>query len=179
MTTDLKADWPQIVRHFEKSILTSRFYTFATVNPDGSAHATPIASLVLNKNYSGYFSDVFKGRMIENIKADQRVCVLAVRMGLGFWLKALVRGRYDAWPGIRLYGTVGESRQARPGEIDRWRKRVARFKRLKGYTLLWKYVDQVRDIQFTHYEPLQMGAMTHQLMPTDIERPSQIPIRLN
>ena len=172
MTSDLKANWPRIVRHFEKSILTSRFYTFAIVNPDGSAHATPIASLVLNDDCSGYFSDVFHGKMMENIKVDQRVCILAVRMGFGFWLKAIARGRYDAWPGIRLYGTVGPSRQARPGEIDRWRKRVNRFKRFKGYTLLWKYVDRVRDIQFTHYEPLRMGAMTHQLMPADFDRPS-------
>ena len=173
MTADLKTNWPGIVRHFEKSILTSRFYTFATVNPDGSAHATPIASLVLNDDCNGYFSDVFQGRMIENIKADQRVCILAVRMGFGFWLKALVSGRYDAWPGIRLYGTVGAPRQARPGEIERWRKRVNRFKRLKGYALLWKYVDRVRDIRFTHHAPLQMGAMTRQLTPTNFDRPSQ------
>jgi len=173
MTTDLKANWPRIVRHFEKSILTSRFFTFATINPDGSAHATPIASLVLTDDCSGYFSDVFQGKMIENINADQRVCILAVRMGFGFWLKALFRGRYDAWPGIRLYGTVGGSRQGRPGEIDRWRKRVNMFKGLKGHTLLWKYADRVRDIRFTHYEPLRMGAMTNQLFPAEIDRPSQ------
>lgn len=173
MTTDLNAEWPRIVRHFEKSILSSRFYTFATVNPDGSAHATPIASLVLNNDCSGYFSDVFQGKMMRNIKVDQRVCILAVRMGLWFWLKALTRGRYDAWPGIRLYGSVGEHRTARPGEIERWRKRVNRFKRFKGYTMLWKYVDRVRDIRFTHFEPISMGAMTSHLAPAEWEQPPQ------
>ena len=167
LKTDLKAEWPRIVRHFEESIFTSRFYTFATVNPDGSAHATPIASLVLNDDCSGYFSDVFQGKMQQNIKSDQRVCVLAVRMGLWFWLKALIRGRYEDWPGIRLYGSMGEQRKARPGEIDRWRRRVNKFKGLKGYTLLWKHVDRVRDIRFTHCEPIRMGAMTGHLFPAD------------
>jgi hypothetical protein len=91
MTSDLKADWPWIVQHFRKSILSSQFYSFATVNPDGSAHVTPIASLVLKDDGSGYFSDVFPGSMAKNLKVDQRICIMAVRMGFWYWLKALVR----------------------------------------------------------------------------------------
>lgn len=163
METDIKADWPTISKLFQKSILTTGFYSFATVNPDGSAHVTPIGSLVLGDDCSGYFSDVFPANMSKNLKRDQRICIMAVRSGFWYWLKALISGRFEAWPGIRLYGTVGERRQARPGEVDRWRKRFKRFKRLKGYKLLWKEVDVVRDVSFTHYEPVRAGAMTRHL----------------
>jgi hypothetical protein len=164
MTSDLKTDWPTISKLFQKSMLTTGFYSFATVNPDGSAHVTPIASLVLGDDCSGYFSDVFPANMSGNLKRDQRICIMAVRMGFWYWLGALVSGRFKAWPGIRLYGTVGERREARPGEIDRWRKRLRRFKYLKGYDLLWKNVNVVRDVSFTHYEPVRAGAMTRHLV---------------
>lgn len=162
MTTNLNVNWPSIVEHFQKSILTSRYFTFSTINPDGSAHATPIASLVLNDNCTGYYSDVFPGRMANNLKADQRICILAVRMGFWYWLKSIFTGRFEGWPAIRLYGAAGERRKAQAGEIHRWRKRMKHLKGTKGYNLLWKDVDVVRDITFTHYEPIRLGAMTRQ-----------------
>lgn len=164
MTTDIRSDWPWITKLFYKGILTTGFYSFATVNPDGSAHVTPIASLVLGDKCNGYFSDVFPNHMAKNLKSDQRICIMAVRMGFRYWLKALILGRFEGWPGIRLYGTVGQRRKARPGEVERWRKRVRRFKYLKGYKLLWQDVDVVRDVAFTHYEPVRAGVMTHHLV---------------
>jgi hypothetical protein len=163
MKTAIGEDWPWITKLFKKGILTTGFYSFATINPDGGAHVTPIASLVLNADGSGYFSDVFPGAMARNLKRDQRICIMAVRMGFWYWLRALISGRFEGWPGIRLYGTVGDRRQARPGEVERWRKRVRRFRSLKGYKLLWKDVEVVRDVTFTHYEPVRAGAMTHHL----------------
>jgi uncharacterized protein len=163
MTSDIRSDWPWITNLFQQGIVTTGFYSFATVNDDGSAHVTPIASLVLGDDCSGYFSDVFPASMAQNLKRDQRVCIMAVRMGFWYWLRALISGRFEGWPGVRLYGTVGERRKSRPGEVERWRKRVRRFKHLKGYKLLWKNVDIVRDITFTHYEPVRAGAMTRHL----------------
>jgi uncharacterized protein len=80
-----------------------------------------------------------------------------------YWLKGLFHGRFDHWPGIRLYGTVDKSRPAGPGEVERWQQRVKRFKPFKGYDLIWKGVDTVRDIRFTHYEPVRVGPMTRHL----------------
>jgi len=163
MTPDLEAAWPWITRLFKKSILTTGFYSFATSRPDGSAHVTPIASLVLNEDGSGYFSDVLPGTMAGNLEGDERICIMAVRMGFWYWLKGLISGRFEGWPGVRLYGTAGKRRRARPGEVDRWRRRVKRFKRLKGYKILWQDVDVVRDVTFTHYEPVKAGGMTRHL----------------
>jgi hypothetical protein len=45
MRTAIEKDWPWITKLFHKGVLTTGFYSFATINPDGSAHVTPIASL--------------------------------------------------------------------------------------------------------------------------------------
>lgn len=164
MALPLSTDWPWIVRHFEKSLKTGRFYTFASTNPDGTAHMTPIASLVLNDDCSGFYSEVFPGCMVANFKTDQRVCVMAVCMGFGYWFKGLRTGRFDQWPGLRLYGTVArQTRKAAPGEVERWLRRVKRYRWLKGYNLLWKDVQSVRDIVFDRYEPVRLGPMTRHL----------------
>jgi hypothetical protein len=164
MNATLSADWPRIVERFESSLKTSRFYTFATVSPDGAAHLAPIASLVFNGDCSGYYSEVYPGQMAANLKNDPRICVMAVRMGFGYWFKGLWCGRFGDWPAMRLYGTVApRSRRSRPGEIERWRKRVKRYRRLKGYDLLWKGITTVRDITFDRYDPVRLGPMTRHL----------------
>lgn len=164
MALPLADDWPWIVRHFEKSLKTGRFYTFASTNPDGTAHVTPIASLVLNENCTGFYSEVFPNRMAANFQADQRVCIMAVGLGFGDWFKGLLTGRFDQWPGLRLYGTVArQTRRAEPGELERWLPRVKRYKCFKGYNLLWKDVGNVRDIVFDRYEPVRLGPMTRHL----------------
>lgn len=165
MQPDLQTDWPWIVRHFNKSIKRSLFYTFATVSDDGSPHLAPYASLVLNDDCTGYYSDAFPNHMSRNLAENRRVCILAVNCGMGYWFKGLFFGRFDHWPGIRLYGTVDKSRPARPGEVERWLVRVKRFKPFKGYDLIWKGIRTVRDIRFTRYEPVRIGPMTRHLEP--------------
>lgn len=161
---DLIQNWPMIKSHFRHTLQSSQFYTFATVNPDGSPHMAPYASLVLNDDCTGYYSDAFPNQMSRNLKADPRVCIVAVRMGFGLWFKAIFRGRFSGWPGIRLYGTVGPSRKGTAEEIDRWRSRMKRFKRMKGYKLLWADISTVRDIQFQQFEPVHLGPMTRHLV---------------
>jgi predicted pyridoxine 5'-phosphate oxidase superfamily flavin-nucleotide-binding protein len=167
MQPDLQAAWPWIVRYFEQSLKRSIFYTFATVDADGSPHLAPYASLVLNDDCTGYYSDVFPNHMSRNLAADRRVCIMVVNSGMWYWLKGVFRGRFDHWPGIRLYGTVDESRPAKPGEVERWRVRVRLFKPFKGYNLIWRDINTVRDIRFTHYEPVRVGPMTRDLRIVD------------
>ncbi len=163
MASELRQNWPWIVRRFKKGILSSRFYSFATINEDGSAHVAPYASLVLNDDCSGYYSEVFPNRMARNLARDPRVSIMAVDISVGYWFKGLLRGRFDQWPGVRLYGTVGKSRKAAPGEVERWQKRAKQFKWFKGYDLIWKDIRTVRDIHFTGFEPVHCGQMTQHL----------------
>ena len=163
MTARLETHWPWIVQFFKKSLARNGFYTFATADLEGRPHMAPYASLVLNGDCTGFYSDVLPRRMASNLKKNQRICIMAVNIGTWYMLKGLFRGRFDRWPGIRLYGTVGQNRLASPQELDRWLIRVKRFKRFKGYDLLWKDIRTVRDIHFTDFEPLHLGPMTHHL----------------
>lgn len=160
MSPELTSSWPQVKRFFAKSIQSSHFYTFATVNRDGSPHLAPYASLILNDDCTGYYSDVFPDKTSRNLKADPRICISAVRMDFRLWFTGLLSGKFANCFGIRLYGTVGPSRKADSLEIDRWRCRVKRYKWMKGYNPLWGNVRTVRDIQFDRFEPLQMGRMS-------------------
>jgi len=163
MSTDLQANWPWIVQRFKKGILSTRFYSFATANEDGSAHVAPYASLVLNHDCTGYYSEVYPNQMSRNLARNPRVCIMSIDTGIRYWLKSLIKGRFDQWPGVRLYGTVEKSRKARPGEIERWLKRVKQFKLFKGYDLIWKDIYTVRDISFDRFEPVYCGRMTSRL----------------
>nr|WP_319392640.1 pyridoxamine 5'-phosphate oxidase family protein [uncultured Desulfobacter sp.] len=159
MDTALQIHWPEIMGHFEQSIRSSRFYTFATTTPEGEPHMAPYASLILNDDCTGYYSDAFPDKTSRNLRANPNVCISAVRMGFGFWFKALLSGGFPCWPCIRLYGTVGPSRKAEPGEIDRWRRHMKPYRWMKGYKLLWADIRTVRDIRFQRFEPIQLGRM--------------------
>jgi hypothetical protein len=87
MSDELKSNWKSIIKYCEKSLQSNQFFTFATTNPDGSPHMAPYASLVLKDDCTGYYSDVFPNRMSRNLKRDPRICISAVYMGMGVWLK--------------------------------------------------------------------------------------------
>lgn len=160
MSPELKTNWPRIMTHFKKSLKSSRFYTFATIAPDGFPHLAPYASLVLNDDCTGFYTDAFPDKTSRNLKADPRVCISAVRMEPALWFKGLLTGKFTDCPAIRLYGTVGPSRKAEPGELDRWGRRVKKYRWMKGYNSLWGGIRPVRDIQFERFEPIQLGRMT-------------------
>jgi len=67
---------------------------------------------------------------------------------------------------IRLYGTVGEVREATENEIKSWHRRVRRVRSSKGYSIMWENMKMVRDITFSRVEPVHMGQMTHEVWET-------------
>jgi hypothetical protein len=160
---EINDHWNTIRRVFRDGFKSSSHYAVATVNEDCTRHVTPIGSLVLRKNLSGFFCNEFPSRMSKNLKTNQRVCVLAVNASRWFWLKSLIRGRFTIPPGVRLMGTVGEKRKGTEEELAMWLKKVHFAKRLKGYNLLWKNMQHVRDIHFDAFEPVRLGAMTRGL----------------
>ena len=62
---------------------------------------------------------------------------------------------------MRLYGTVGEVREATEKEIESWHRRVRTARSSKGYSIMWENMKMVRDITFSRVEPVHMGEMTH------------------
>jgi len=155
--------WKTIQLVFQQSLGSSLHYAVASVNEDGSPHLTPIGSLFLRDNKKGFYFDIFSVNMSNNLKRNQRVCILAVNSGLVFWQKSFITGKCETPPSVRLMGTVGERRESTEEEVAVWRKHAEFARGMKGYDLLWKDMGFVRDIYFDSFEPVWMGEMTRDL----------------
>ena len=160
---DLHENWPQIRHLFSDAFRSSLHYAIATVGENGEPHVTPIGSLVLGRPGSEKKKKKFTRRMPRNLADGSRVCVLAVNSSRWFWIRSLFGGRFRQPPAIRLYGTAGTLRAATPREIALWQKRVRPLRFSKGHALMWRDMDQVREIHFDRIEPVNIGPMTVEL----------------
>ena len=152
--------WKTIQKLFQDAYDSSTHYAVATVKEDGTPHITPIGSLILRDDHTGYYFEEFPDGLPKNLKKNQRVCVLAINSSKSFWLKSFIRGKFPTPPGVRLWGNAGKKRLATPDELKEWHKRIEKAKPLKGYDLLWKDMKYVRDITFNSFEPVNCGEMT-------------------
>ncbi len=158
---DLERQWPQIMRLARRAFPK---YVFATVNEDGSPHLTPMGSLVLRDDCTGFYFERFSRQMRGNLDRDNRISVLILDFRLVCWLFPLVRGRFARPNAVRLNGTVGERREATRAEEDSFKKdnwaiNLTRVLGLRGYKRMWAALDRVRDIRFESFEPVELGFM--------------------
>ena len=156
--------WNLIRPIFDNAFKSCMHFAMATVNENGSPHITPIGSLILREDPTGYFFDEYCTRTRENIARNPRVCFLAVNADRSFWVKSLIKGKFYASPAVRLMGTVGELREATPEEIAAWQSRVAFARPTRGYQIMWGRMHSVRNIQFDSFEPMSTGKMTSGLL---------------
>ncbi|HVN96442.1 MAG TPA: pyridoxamine 5'-phosphate oxidase family protein [Syntrophorhabdaceae bacterium] len=156
---DIQQHWGAIRNVVNKALESNHFCAVATVNPDGSPRVSPIGSLILYETGKAFYFEEFPKNMRLNLDRDQRICVMAVNGGFWHWLKALFKGRFDAPPGVRLTGRAGARRMATQEEVKQWQERVKRFRRFKGYKLLWKDMRYVREVIFDGFEPVHLGLM--------------------
>lgn len=161
---DIEQNWGMIKDVLQSAMASSRHCSFATVDEEGLPHVTPIGSLALRDDCTGYYFEEFTRQMPKNLGANQRVCILAVNSGFFYWYKAISSGRFPAFPGVRLYGTVGERREATGDEIAAWHNRVKRARKTRGYKLIWENLKHVRDIKFDSFRPVTTGQMTAHLL---------------
>lgn len=157
------AHWIRFRKLFADSFGTSFHYTFATVGEDGVPRATPIGSLILRPDRTGFYFDEYTSGLRKNLEQNKRVCVLAVKTSRWLLLKSLFLGRFTEPPAARLMGTAGERREATADEIMLFRRRVAPFRMLRGHNMLWSTLKHVRDITFESFEPVHVGVLTAEL----------------
>lgn len=155
--------WKIIQMVFQEARGSSMHYAVATVNEDGTPHVTPITSLFLREDKTGFYFDEFPVHMSKNIERNPRVCILAVNSDLNFSIKSFLAGKYEAPPAVRLMGSVGKKREATKEESALWQDHVKLARGTKGHDMLWKNMRMVRDIQFDAFEPVLMGEMTQDL----------------
>jgi uncharacterized protein len=160
---DIKLNWSDISKHVNISFRTNFHVTIASVDKENKPTATPIGSLFLNKDQTGFYFEKYPSKLSEHAKHNKHICVLAVNSGKWFWLKSLFKGKFDSFPAIKLYGELGERRKATEIEIKRLNHRMKATKGLKGNTYLWSNMPYVRDINFTTAEKINLGNMTEHL----------------
>lgn len=167
MNPQLMRHWPQIRRTFYEGLRSNLHIAVATVDRDGNPHVTPIGSLLLQREPSGFFFDIFSKKMLTNLETNQTVCIMAVASRKRMWLSALLRGRFKRPPGVRLYGRMGERRPSTPEEVARGKRLLPKTGWTKGHKLLWNDLSHVRDIHFHDWAPVQLGEMTRGIWRTD------------
>jgi uncharacterized protein len=155
--------WKMIKDLFKKAGYSSMHCAISTVTPEGKPHVTPIGSLFLTKPSKGFYFEEYVVHMKKNIENNHRVCVMALNSSKWFWLKALIRGRFNEPCSIRLMGTAGVRRDATDKEYRLFQKIIGPVKWTRGYKLLWKNLKTVRDIRFDSYELVKAGKMTAHL----------------
>ncbi len=157
---DIGNNWDKIKKVFEDANTNTNYHAIATVNEDGSPHITPIGSLFLRDDKTGFYLEELPVTMTRNFETDKRVCVMAINSDKTFWGMSLLRGKFKTPPGVRLMGTVKERRVATDDETAMWKKRVKKARRLKGYEILWSKMGHVREIEFDSFEPVHCSSMT-------------------
>ena len=148
--------WESICRLFSDAFENSLHCTIASVSEDGVPRATPIGSLILRPNRTGFYFEEYISGLERNLRTNNRVCVMAVNSSKALFFKMLLFGEFTETIAVRLVGTAGEKRPASNEEIALFRKRVSPYRMLKGHDILWGNLKYVRDITFDSFEPVHL-----------------------
>jgi uncharacterized pyridoxamine 5'-phosphate oxidase family protein len=156
---ELLKHWKEIVSVVLAGQKSSIHCSVASVDSNGLPNVTPIGTVFLRDNATGYYFDTFTSQLAKNIETNPNICLMAVDTKSSYWFKSLLKGRFATPPGVRLYGTVGELREATAAEKQTIEKRIKPTRWMKGSQLIWSDFTHVRDIQFTHFRPVQYPKM--------------------
>lgn len=96
---NLKENWQKIKKTLESGQASTIYCSIATVNPDGTPHITPVGTVFLREDQTGYFFDHYAEALGQNIDQNPNVCIMAVNAGKLYWLRSLFKGRFVSPPG--------------------------------------------------------------------------------
>lgn len=163
--TSLDEHWNQIREIVARGRRTTGHFAIASVDVDGTPNITPVGTIFLRDDRTGFYFDQYTSALARNLDANPQVCLMAVDSGSWFWFRSLLFGRFTSAPGVRLYGTVGAKRPATSAELDQVRRRVRPMLALRGGRLLWSDFSHVRDITFTEFRLVRYPVMMAHLLP--------------
>ncbi|MDD7913433.1 hypothetical protein [Polaribacter ponticola] len=163
MKINLEENWQKIRRHFSKSFGANMHVSIASVNEENQPTVTPIGSLFLNDDLTGFYFEKFATKLNVNSKVNKNICVLAVNSSKLLWFKSLFKMNFSEYPAIKLYGELGVKREATKKESRVFQRRIRQTKMLKGSKYLWQDMSLVREIKFTKGEKINLGKMTKEL----------------
>ncbi|ANM32217.1 hypothetical protein ABI59_11765 [Acidobacteria bacterium Mor1] len=148
--------------------MRSRYVSMASTDPDGHPRVTPIGSLMLKRDGTGCYGELFAHGLGKNVDRDDRVTILAVSASKWLWLDALIRGRFRTVPGARLRARIGELRDSTEVERRIWFRRIRGVRWTRGSKMIWEKLPHVREVTIESIEPVRIGPMTKHLWPARI-----------
>ena len=157
---DIIKDWKTIKRLVNQGFKTNLHVAIASVDANNQPTITPVGSLFMNNDQSGFYFEKYISRLPLNATTNPNICILAVNSSRWFWFKSLFNSKFKSNPAVRLYGTLGPKRLATDEEINRLKRRMRSTKRLKGHQYLWGNMQMVREIHFTKAKAVKLGVMT-------------------
>jgi hypothetical protein len=137
--------------------------SIASVDVENNPTVTPIGSLFLNNNQTGFYFEKFPSKLSKHAEQNKNICVLGVNSNRWFWTKSLFKVKFKEYPAVKLYGVLGKRRKATEEETNRLAKRMRLTNKLKGHTYLWSDMENIRELIFTKAEKINLGKMTKQL----------------
>jgi len=160
---ELKEKWNDIKLHFRRSFKSNLHVSVGSVDINGMPSVTPIGSLFLNHDSSGFYFEKFPSKLPALDKSNNNISILAVNSSKLFWIKSIFRGKFKNCPAIKLYGTLGVRRKAEATELARLKNRMKYTGWMKGQKYLWADMEIVREIHFKNFEIINLGYMTSHL----------------
>lgn len=157
---ELAKHWKTVQQLVQQATQSAFHLALSTVDKDNNPWVTPIGSLLLRDDYTGYYFEKFPKNLSKNLELNKRVAVLAINSDPQFWVQSLGQGTFETPPGVRLAGTASDLRIATAEELDAWHQKMSFAAGTKGYDILWKDMKMVRDIAFDEISPVHCGEMT-------------------
>ena len=156
-------DWKSIRKHFSKSFKSSLNFSIASVDSDNIPSNTPIGSLFLNDDQTGFYFEKYPTKLPILSNSNNNICVLGVNSSKWLWIKSLLKNKFSDYPAVKLYGQLGVKRKASINEIRALNRRMRTTRLLKGHKYLWNNMKTVREVSFTKAEKINLGGMTENL----------------
>ncbi len=63
---DIREHWPEILRVLGNARRSNRYFSIATVTPEGNPHVTPIGHFFFREDFSGYYFDAYSAAIPRN-----------------------------------------------------------------------------------------------------------------
>ncbi|MEG0483509.1 pyridoxamine 5'-phosphate oxidase family protein [Acinetobacter johnsonii] len=162
MTIDINS-WNIIKDVFIQAQKANMHVNIASVSKEGIPNITPIGTVFLNDDRTGFLFDVFSQQLAENLNQNKNVCISAVNSSKFFWISSFIKGQFSSYPGVRLYAELGKLRPATEDEKLRVNTRIQSLKWTKGSKLIWSDFTHVREFNVHDYRWVQYPHMLNHL----------------
>ncbi|WP_349929647.1 pyridoxamine 5'-phosphate oxidase family protein [Acinetobacter sp. A1-4-2] len=137
--------WQHIRKVVNDTQKAAMHCSIATVDANLQPTVTPIGTLFLRENPSGFFFDTYTESLQQNVPHNSKACIQAVNSSRLFWLKSLFKGEFSDFPGVQLYVEIGDLHLANTEELAQISRRIQSLKWTKGRHLIWSDFSYVRD----------------------------------